>query len=262
MLNTSLSTRGVTIETAQASDESAISQVVQFELGSTNKAHSITNLTQGATKVQTEIIGTTTADYTRYRSIKTNQSGHDGKPMDVSKVVNVWAKSDDIAQSEVQGSGHQLLAQAVLGVGLPVGSVPVPIGELSIKDRTAMLDHIKRQGVYETSFDKVNKETKNGRRIYAYDVKIQAILYVQMMKTFASSLGLSELDKVDSNAYQASQPLHVRLLVDVHSRQLVGVERPGLDYRQTYSGYGLPTRATVPDSSITMAELRERLMAL
>jgi hypothetical protein len=262
MVENSLSTRGVTIETTQSSEQSKARQLVQMELGPTGRAHSLTTLVQGNTEINTEIIGTRDADYTRYRAIKTDQKNAAGKPLDISKVLNLWSRSDDIAQSATQSSGHQLLAQAVLGIGLPVGAVPVPIGEVTPKQRQNMLQQIRDQGVYEITFGDAKKERKDGRLLYTYDVKIQTILYVRLMKDFAKNLGLSELDQVDPNSYQSAQPLEVKLTVDAHSRQLVGVDNGMAGYKQAYSGYGLPINVDLPKDPISSSELQQRLTEL
>ncbi len=263
MVNTSLSTSGVTIETSQQTQQATIKQLVQVALGNTDEAHSLTTLTQNGTVVKTEIIGTKTADYTRYRSIQTNQKNQQGKPLDTSKVVGVWAKSDDTQQSATQASGHQLFSQTVLGIGLPVGSVPVPIGNLSASERSSLLNMIHNENVYQTSFkrDDVRRQTKNGRLLYTYDTKIQTILYVRLMKEFAKDVGLHELDQVDPNAYQTAQPLDVKLTIDARSRELVGVDN-GQGYQQTYEGYGLPLQISLPQHPITTQELQNRLSQL
>ncbi|HSD56272.1 MAG TPA: hypothetical protein VLA92_03900 [Candidatus Saccharimonadales bacterium] len=263
MVSNSLSTSGVTIETEQSADQSKLKQIVQMELGATNRAHSLTTLTQGQTEVKTEIIGTKDADYTRYRSIKTDQKNAQGKALDVSKVENVWSKSDDTQQTDTQASGHQLLAQAVLGIGLPVGSVPVPIGDVSAGKREDLVRQIKSQNVYETSFKAkdVVKEKKDGRTQYTYTVKIQTILYVRLMKEFAKDLGMKELDSVDPNTYQTTAPLNVKLTVDPVSRQLVAIDT-GQGYKQTYAGYGLPLKVEIPKKPITAEELQKRLSEL
>lgn len=262
MLEKSLSTRGVTVEILQDSAQNKVKQLIQMELGVTDRAHSISMLTQGNTQVKTEIIGTREADYTRYLSIKTDQKNAAGEPLDIAKVVNVWSKSDGRAQSETQASGHQLFAQAVLGIGLPIGTLPVPIGEIAPQQRENMLKQIRNQAVYDISFKDVKKERKDGRLLYTYDAKIQTILYVRLMKDFAKNIGLHELDQVDPNSYQSAQPLQVKLTVDAGSRQLVGVDNGQKGLVQTYRGYGLPVRSSLPKNPISSAELQQRLTEL
>lgn len=261
MVSNSLSTKGVTIETNQSADGSSIKQVVQMELGNTYKAHSLTTLKQQGTEVKTEIIGTRDTDYTRYRSINTDQKNAQGKELDTSKVINVWSKSDGTQQTAQTSSSYQLLAQAVLGIGLPVGSTPVPIGEVSSGEREDLLRQIKSENVYETNFKDAKKERKDGKLLYTYETKIQTILYVKLMKAFAKDIGMTELDGVDPNSYQSSEPLSVKLTVDAHSRQLVGVDT-GQGYKQTYAGYGLPLKVSIPKNPISGAELQQRLSQL
>jgi hypothetical protein len=260
-VSNSLSTTGVTIETNQTAQQSQLKQVVQMELGDTNRAHSLTTLKQGKTEVKTEIIGTKDADYTRYRSIKTDQKNAQGKPLDVSKVENVWSKSDETQQTDTQAAGHQLFAQAVLGIGLPVGSIPVPIGKVTPAQRENLLKDIKGQNVYEFDAKKVSKTSKDGHKYYTYDLKIQTILYVRLMKEFAKDLGMHELDNVDPNTYQTAEPLKVKLTVDAVSRQITSVET-GQGFKQTYSGYGLPLKVSIPKNPIAAEELQKRLTQL
>ncbi|HYH75440.1 MAG TPA: hypothetical protein VD735_05775 [Candidatus Saccharimonadales bacterium] len=262
MMENSLQTKGVTIETNQQSQGRSAKQLVQFELGATNRAYSFSTINQGATRVQTEIIGTRDADYSRYRSIQTDEKNADGKKLDTSKILGVWAKSDDVQQSATQQSGNQLFAQAVIGTGLPLGGVPVPLGDLTPKQRTKMLDQIREQGVYDTSFKDVVKRREDGRLLYTYRTKIQSILYVQLMKNFAKDLGFSELAAVDPNTYQNSEPIQVDLTVDAKTRRLVAVLNNQSGAKQEYRAYGLPLDVQIPQKTISSAELQKRLSEL
>ncbi len=263
MLDNSLATTGVTMQMTQSSGSDQLKQYTQMELGTVRKAHALTILKQSSTEVKTEIIGTPSSDYTRYRSIKTDQKNKDGKLLDFSKVLGVWSKSDDVQQTATQSSGHQLFAQVVLGIGLPVGSVPVPIGAITDAQRDNLVRGIKSDNMYDVSFkgSAVKKERKNGHLQYTYSVKIQTILYVRYMKEFAKDLGFHELDSVDPNTYQSAAPLNVKLTVDAYSRQLVAVDT-GQGYTQTYGGYGLPLRVAIPTHAITSKELQDRLSNL
>jgi hypothetical protein len=177
-------------------------------------------------------------------------------------VVNVWAKSDDVAQSGTQGSGHKLFAEAVLGIGLPIGTIPVPIGEVAPKHRESMLRQIRDNKPYKVSFKDVKKERKDGRLLYTYEVEIQTILYVSLMKDFAKRLDLHELDQVDPNTYKTAQPLKTKLTIDATARQLVGVDNGQQGVAQAYRGHGLPIKVTLPKDYISAGELRQRLLEL
>jgi len=262
MIDSSLTAKSVVLETSQSNGKDSIKETVHMDLGMANRVHSFTELQQGMTKVKTEIVGTRDADYTRYVQVNSDKKNAAGKPADVSHVLNVWSKSDDQQQTQTQASGHQSFSQAVLGVGLPLGSIPVPIGSLDAGQQKILSTKIRQENVYEPSLGSVKKSFKNGHLRYTFDVKIQTIPYVRMMQLFAKDVGLHELDGVDPNTYQSAQPMSVKLVVDAASRQLVRVNTGDEGYNQTYTAYGLPVQITPPTSFISAAELQKRLAEL
>ena len=253
MIQNSLATESVVLKTEQTNGQDSLKQLIHVDTGLANKAQSITTLTQGDAEVKTEIIGTRDADYTRYLAINSNTKA------DVSKLKNVWSKTDDTPQTETQSSAHQLYAQAVLGVGLPLGSTPVPVGSLTPKQRQTLYDFIRQERVYQPNLAKVKKERKQNRLLYTYEVKVQAILYVRMMQMFARDLGLTELDAANPNAYQDNPEIVVSLTVDALSHQLAAVNFTDLGYSQQYESYGSPLRVNIPKTTISAAELQRRL---
>lgn len=259
MIDNSLATKSVVTEMNQTSGPNSLKQQVHTDV-QTKRSRSLTTLKQNGAEVKTEIIGTHDADYTRYLSIK-NPQPKDGKQHDTSKVVNVWAKSDDVAQSQTQASGNQLYAQSTLGVGLPIGTVPVPVGEIGHRERADLVQRIKNDGVYAPDYKKVKKERKNGRLLYTYEVKMQTILYVRLMQEFARQLGLHELDKVDANTYRSAKPMQVKLTVDAYSHRLTRVDS-GQGVAQDYKDYGSPLAVAIPKKTIPAAELQKRLNEL
>ena len=261
MLDNSLATRGVTTTVSQGSGTEHVQQIVQFDLGVQRRARSATTLVQGGTEIKTEMLATPTADYSRYRLIRTNEKRSDGKPLDTSKVIDAWSKSDNTQQTATQSSGHQLFAQSVLGIGLPVGSVPVPVGAVSDRERAALIDEMRSGNLYDVSFKDVTKTRKGGRLLYTYKLKVQTIVYVHVMKEFAQALGLHELDQVDPNSYQSAQPLSVTITVDAVSRRLVSVDT-GQGYAPTYQAYGAPITTPIPQHAISEGELKKRLSQL
>lgn len=255
MVQNSLATKSVVTRTHQSAEGDSLQQLIHIDTDKAHMARSITTLKQGKTEVKTEILGTRDADYTRYLAINTDSKA------DTSKVKGVWSKNDVVAQTQDQASGHQLFAQATLGVGLPLGSVPVPIGDLPSSQRHSLYDFIISEGVYRPAFDKVKKEHKNGRLQYTYEVTVNTIPYIRMMQKFAKDLGLTELEAVDPNMYQESPTLTAKLLVDAYSHQLIAVDMGELG-KTEYTSYGIPLKAEVPKETISAAELQKRLDAL
>lgn len=253
MINQSLSTSGVTVQATQGKGDNTVHQTIQFSLGGENTSHSITTLTQNGTTVQDEMIGTPKADYTRYVSIKTDQKGANGKPLDFSKIVGVWAKRE---------GGVQFFSQDVLGTGLPLGGVAVPVANLSPELRAKLVAQIRDQKVYDTSFKDVKKIHQGGRLMYVYTVKVQPILYAGMMKSFAKDVGIHDLDALDPNSFATQTAFTMQLTVDVHAQQLVSAEAGSTSVKQTYMSYDVPMALVLPTQTITAEELQKRLSEL
>lgn len=257
MLNNSLATKSFVMEIDQTAGEDSLRQLIHADLRAA-QAHSLTRLKQEGTEVKTEIIGTPSVDYTRYTSIASDQKDASGKPADTSKVLNVWSRSEGTAQTETSGSGHQLYAQAVLGIGLPVGSMPVPMAGFGSRDRETLMERIRSENIYRPDFATVKKERKDGRLIFTYETTIQTILYVRLMQVVAQHLGLSELDQVDANTYSNAATIRLKLGVDALSHQLVSVDS-GQGFTQKYTAYNVPIKVQVPSNPISAAELQRRL---
>ncbi|HZM64172.1 MAG TPA: hypothetical protein VFB59_03505 [Candidatus Saccharimonadales bacterium] len=251
----SLATSGVALSSTMTQGEASLEQHMQFSLGADNRALSQTTLRQGGTVVVTDVMGTLGADYTRYAHIQTERTDAQGGPLDLSKVINVWAKSEN------QGATSPLLSQTVLGLTSPLGSMPVPIGDLNPTQRQGLIKQIRSEGVYEPSFKDVKKESKNGRLYYTYEVKLQTIPYVHLVKEFAKQIGLHDLEQIDPNDYQGD-PLTVQITVDVRARQITEVYVPATDFRQKFNSYDVRVATPVPTESITAAELQQRLNQL
>lgn len=259
MLEQSLSTSGVSMSSMMKEGaeggEATLEQNIQYSLGAQNQAWSQTTLRQGGAVVSTEIIGTLSADYNRYSHITTERTSMTGGPLDVSSIVGVWAKTEN------QDNSSQLISQAILGLSLPLGGIPVPIGSLAPEQRANLLEQIRNEGVYESDFSSVKREKINGRLHYVYEVKIQSIPYVHMIQEFSKQIGIDDLKNLDPNAYQGP-PLTVQLTVDARSRQLVEVYLPDTDFRQKFSAYGVPVAVNLPEQTVSREELQGRLNQL
>jgi hypothetical protein len=174
----------------------------------------------------------------------------------------VWAKNDNSQQTGGQTSGAELLPQALLGVGMPLGSVPMPIGNLTATQRSQLIQEIQSGNVYQPSFGSVKKSWKGGHLYYTYSVKVQTIPYVHMMQLFGKDLGMHELDQVNPNDYLSAQPLSMTLTIDAVNRQLTSATVGGTGYTSTYGSYGLPVRSSPPTTFITATQLQQRLSQL
>lgn len=261
MLDTSLSTSGTTLGMSQApSGGNEAKESIQLQVGAINVAHALTTISQNGNTVVTETIGTQTADYTRYQSVKTNKKDQAGKPVDTSNIQNVWAKTTTTEAN--LNKNIPLFPQTVLGVGLPIGSIPVPMGNLGHDQRRDLLEEIKSDNVYITNYAKMKKGTVNGRLAYAYPVTLQPITYARMMQNFAKAMGLHDLDNFDPNSLSSQQPIELTLVVDAHAKQLVEIDYVNGNYKESYSNYGAISPVHIPAKTITNAELQQRLSTL
>jgi len=263
MVHQSLSTQAVTIQASQQANGTSVKQTVQYSLGATNMSHAITTLSQPGTSVTDEMIGTPAADFTRYVDINTTQQSQSGKPLDFSKVLGVWAKSDTTTAARSGGTAV-LLSQAVLGTGLPLGGVAVPIANLSPDLRAKLEGQIRGQNVYQVNFATVKKSQQHGREVYTYDVTLQPILYASMLKRYAQYVGMHNLDQLDVNSFAGQQSLALQLTVDVRSHHLVSARAGNSagSTTQTYTSYDVPVRVSLPKNAVSATELQTRLSNL
>jgi len=261
MLDTSLSTSSTTLGMSQApSGDNAAKEVIQLQFGATNAAHALTSISQNGNTVVTETIGTQTADYTRYQSVKTSKKDQAGKPLNTTSIQNVWAKTTP--QEAAESRNTPLFKQTVLGIGLPIGSIPVPMGNLNHDQRADLLQEIKADNVYVINYAKMKKGTVNGRLAYAYPVTLQPITYARMMQNFAKAMGMPDLDNLDPNSLSSQQPIELTLVVDAHAKQLVEIDYAGGSYKESYGNYGAISPVHIPAKTITNTELQQRLSAL
>lgn len=251
MIGQSLATSAVTIQAQQNSNGTNVHQTVQYSLGANNMSHALTTLTQGGTTVVDELVGTPKADYTRYVSVHTDQKNSKGKPLNFSGIVGVWAKG--------AGGQAQLFDQAVLGTGLPIGGVAVPIANFAPAQRSKLIHQIKDDVVYQTAYSAAKKRHVGGRLQYVYDVSVQPVAYAGLMQRFAQATGLHELDNLDPAAFKGQPALHLQLTVDVRSRHLVIAEVTKVGGRQTYGSYDVPVSVALPAHAISVQELQQRL---
>ncbi len=256
MLSLNLETGSVTRHVAQASEEGTLDQTTTLSLGTQNTAHTLTTLTQPGQssndKVVTESIGTLEADYLRYREITTPQMSANGKPINFSNVLNVWAKGES---SSLGGqSAAQLFNESVVGI--------VPFAKLNSETRKHLLNTIRDKDVYNTDYAKAVYKLEHGRPVYTYTVNVKPAAYIAMLKEFGHDLGLKQLDNVEPAAYAQRPAQQLEFKVDVLSRQLLSINYHGANRQETYSGYGLQKIVDIPSSTIPITELQNRLQQI
>lgn len=252
MMNNNLSTQAVSRTALQDDGQQKVRQVTEAQTSPDALANGQTTIVQGgeqgATAI-TESIGTPTADYVRYTKVETSQKGADGAPLDFSGVLNVWG----VSKSEDGTTSGQLYNEAVLGL--------FPVGSLTASQRKALIGQMKDTNAYTFMLDKT--ERHGARVTYIYNVKINPVAFVSVLKQFASDMGLNQLKNVDPNQYSSTQPIDVQVSIDNLSRQMTRVSYSDGYRVETLSGYGsLKPLQQPPTKTISVDELQYRLQSV
>ena len=256
-LDQSLTTSAVTVQSTQTNNGVTAQQALQYSFGAPNIAHSLTTLKQGKTTVVDEMLNTPTADYTRYVSISTDEKGPNGKPLNFSKAVGVWAKAEGATMQHA-------FPQIALGTSMPLGGVAFPIANLTPQARAQLVKVIRDNNVYQVNYDSVKKIHQDGRLLYVYSIKINAVAYAKMMKQFAQTIGLHDLDRLDPTSFATQADFGLKLTIDVRSHHVVTAASDTATaatsaVSQTYTSYDVAVTMPLPTKTISTAELQKRL---
>jgi hypothetical protein len=221
-------------------------ETAQLQTGGENIVRTKTILKQDNDTVTTDAISTMSAEYVRYTNIDTQRKSANGKQLDFSKAVNVWAKNET-------GGPSQTFSQMLLGV--------VPMGNVPAETRKELIKFIDKNTVFAANYNTVKKEKINGRQVYTYQVQLLPQTYVQMLKIYGKGVGLEDqVAQLDPAHYKDAQPTKLTLSVDAVSRHLVALSYPDSTARsERYSGYGIRKDVELPTKTIPAAELQKRL---
>lgn len=251
MINNNFRTSSVTRRVTQESEGQKLDQIIRFQNQGQHVAQSKTTVTQttekGETVVVTETIGTPTRDYVRYLSIQTDQKSTDGKDLGFEKVLNVWAVGDDVSEKSL----GDLYGDSALGV--------FPFADLTVDQRNQLMQIIEENNVYEVNYGASKEFKENGRTYYSYTVAVQPSSYILMLKQFARDVGITQLESIDPKAYEGAQQLSFNVVVDVLSQRLVKISSISGERQETFSGYGIQQNVTLPEQTIPVEELQQRL---
>jgi hypothetical protein len=253
MIDNSLVTNGVTRQVITPGEsDSDVDQRIRLSFGATNAAFGVTKASQpgaeGQEEVVTENYGTPTTDYVRYSKITTQGKNSQGQPYDFSKIINIWGKSDGD-----QGQTATYFTESVFGL--------IPFANLDATRRQALVDFIKDHDVYTIDFDKVTIKDE-GRKVYEYTVNVNPAAYISALQQLITLSGLPPVEGLDPSAYAGAQPVEVKVLVDVASRQLTAITYGEGQREERYSDQGLLVSVPEPTESISITELQSRLQAV
>lgn len=246
MIKNNFATTGYTRHVVSDENGLEADELAQLQTGGTNIVQTRTILKQEGDTVATDAISTDKAEYVRYTNIDTNRKNPEGKLLDFSKAVNVWAKNET-------GAPSQTFNQMLLGI-LPMGNVPP-------ETRKELSKFIDKHTVFAVDYDTVQKKKINGRQAYEYRVQLLPQTYVEMLKIYGNGVGLADqVSQLDPASYADAQPTDLVITVDTMSRRTLSIAYAASDARkENYSGYGIVKDITLPQKTIPSAELQKRL---
>lgn len=244
MIQNNFTTSGFTKKSVTQNSGIAGRETAQLQLAGRNVVQTRTELTQGTDVVFTESISSPEQNFVRYTKIETERKNSAGKQVDLSSALNVWAKAPGSSQE---------LSKLLLGI-MPMGTVPSA-------DRAKLNDYLAKNTVFDVNYKTVKTETVNGRKAYVYEVKLMPVAYVGMLKIYGEAVGLgAQVSSLNQADFQEAQPSNLVIKVDVSSRRVVSLayaEAP--DSAETYSAYGALKYIPLPEKTISLQKLQERL---
>lgn len=251
MLANNLEVTAVTKNELHTASDQNVLQRVNLQLGGTNASRWFVTIQQSKSSVSTDSIGTKDGGYVRYTEIL-----DDGGRADRYKsAVGVWAKG-----SPGDGTTLNTLFEQSL---LDMTAVPVlPLGAVRPEVRGTMLNYINTEGVFAVDYGKVGTTTINGRKALTYEVAVNIAPYLRLMQFFAQNYGLKSLDQVSPSDYQDTAPVKLRISVDKLSHQMLRAESADGKFSETYSDYGIQRDIPIPQHTIPVKQLQQKLQGL
>lgn len=252
MLKNNLATSSVTKTTKSVDGSSNILKNEQLSFVPNIASRALLTINQpgpeGDTKVVTESIGTLTADYSQYTKIDTPQKNAEGKKLDYSKVLNQWGKSN------TESGPPQNLQQSILGL--------VPFARISPNERREIIKMLINDGAYVVDYSKVEPRKVGNKSALVFPVSINTEKYLKTLKVLAKKGGLSDLKSLDPAQYKDNPAIKVKLVIEKSTRHLLELDFEGSDQKETYSSYGLNTPINVPEKSISIEELQQKIQEI
>ncbi len=250
MLSTNLATPSVTRVVQQGNDQLKVAQYTQLQMGAQPVAHALTIFSQNGGVIATEEISNRTSDFVRYQKIVATAKSAEGKAIDTSSVVGKWAKLEaNSSLGTTVTSG--LFDQTLVGV--------VPIANLSVDRREALLKFMDDNDVFSYDPAKVQTVTVDGRKAYSYAVSISPAPYVKMMQNFSKLVGVHSYDDLNANDYIGAAKVSVTMAVDARSHTLTQLTQTSAGRTESYRAFGLMANSPLPTATLTTQQLTDLL---
>ncbi len=242
----SLTTEGVKCHIGLVDDTSATDQVIEVNLEDKLNARRVTNIERGTNSVTTEEVATKTADYIRYTEIKTTQKNTAGKPLDFSKVLNVWGKNPGTSTLYTQ---------------MALGTCIMPLAHLSSSQAQPFIATLNQGKIFQTDLNKSSRATYHGLAVRVYDVKVQPLPYLAFMQQLGKQLDIHDLDKVSPSTYAKTKSADSADIMDANAHQVLEIDYADGKHTITFRSYGKQPTISLPTKSVTADELQKRFVS-
>lgn len=247
MVNNNLATDGITKESVTVGSGTTSDDILQMGFSPEVKVRDVKIITSTTkhSQIQLETIGTVSTDYERYLNIK--NPGSKATAAQYQTLYSMWLKSSDNQSSQPQAVNNALFGALLFG-------------NFDSAQRSKLLTSLKSS--YIVDFADVARQNVNSRRLYTYDVLVPLNKYAMVAHDYALAKGLPVASQIDPAAYSDSTRLHVKITVDVLSRQVVKIEYVDQGINESYSGYGIQPAFNAPLHTVSQAEFEKAVNAV
>lgn len=196
----------------------------------------------------THNIGTPSTDYLRF--IKYQAGNQYATPEQLREVENVWT-----SKTVTGDQASDLLYNQYIYTFAT--NFPVIFANLNDQDRAAILNDLKKDTM-NVDFDKTKIIHRDGGRLtYGYVVSLNISGYIKALQAYGKATGYTYFDQLEAERFKDAPPITFEMIVDVVSKQVVGIENNGVAIR--YSSFGVATPLNIlPKQTITSEELQKR----
>lgn len=246
----SLQTTSVTRQVVQDDGAQKVDQTTYLSFyPETITAETSTQLSQKGrqrqeTTITTDTIGTKDVDFVRYSAV----DGAENLPgaENFEKLIGIWAKKE---ADTAKGEQATFLNESLFSV--------IPVGNLDPADRQELLKLINQKGLY--SYKAAERRIDNYRPVYAYTLSVKPVDLIEVLGKYAQLTGAVDPQQFDPAPYANAPAVTLEVTVDIASRKITRISYGNTNRVENFSGYNLYRPVKLPEETITIDELQQRL---
>jgi hypothetical protein len=246
----SLQTTSVTRQVLQDDGNQKVDQTSYLSFyAPTITAETSTELSQKGrqrqeTTITTDTIGTKNVDLVRYSNVE----GAENLPgaENFEKLIGIWAKKE---ADPAKGEQATFLNESLFSI--------VPIGNLDPEAREQLLELMNEKKLYE--YKSVVREIENYRPVYVYTLSVNPADLIEVLALYAQLTGAIDPGQFNPETYANAPAVTVEATVDIASRNITSIRYGNSSRTESFSGYNLFRPIKLPEETITIDELQQRL---